>query len=635
MSRRSRRGMTLVEVLVVVAIGLSLMLLGSSALLAGYAESDVDPTQLRADRPAPAAVDAWPLEAVDLDAVLDASAVAHGPSVHTLLQVAFDARYVVTADDTGHLFVPLPQGAHDVRVEVRGEDGAARPEPVRFVDGGVSWAGAALPRERLVASVAWRAPALDTFRAPIPATEGPATLHATVHPPAGFAFEVPPAASPPVAHDGVLEWDLPGLVGPAEVQVTVPAAKTLLGRVAAVCWSAVLALGAFCAGFWYLSEADRPGRLDDLRLGGLLLLALDWATFFVVFAVAGGRLGLAAAPLAAAVSLPLLGWHVARLTDPAFAVRRALPLAAVTFAAPVALAWSVDQRGLLLAVLGVAATVFVTVTFAPWSERRRRWVEARDRRERRQLRDLELEPVRRVLAAAADRWSAEWTSAERNAADLAVGGAARAELDRVGRRLGRALGRSRNLLVPPIDDELVPDEVHEQRARQRREEVTRATAHLDALGAALTLSLASLERAAAHAERELRDAHTALEGVMDALSRAPREDDVARALRDEATALAARLADPPDWRGATSEARALARRAGAARPAGSPHCPECGALHHGEGRFCAGCGGARPVACACPACAAVVRLPAALLRPGWERAPLHCCDCGALVPTAA
>ena len=146
-----------------------------------------------------------------------------------------------------------------------------------------------------------------------------------------------------------------------------PAGTSPLGRVILALQLAGVAVLLFGAGFWYLSEGQTPGRLDDFRWGHFLLLALNYSLFFAIFAVLGYRGSSAfALTVAAVVSLPLLMLHVVRITNASFAFGRVLPLAMLTSTTVVGGVFLDRQRPLVLLAAAVLLIVFLTVSYGSW-----------------------------------------------------------------------------------------------------------------------------------------------------------------------------------------------------------------------------------------------------------------------------
>ncbi|MEZ4234710.1 MAG: prepilin-type N-terminal cleavage/methylation domain-containing protein [Myxococcota bacterium] len=353
-SRRARRGMTLIEVGVVVTILLVVMLglsVGVAQVSSTFGSSQIDEARLRAAREQ----EVRDIEALraglgaaspavvlseDVDVTVRAAPLAEGLRVVADLDVDVHASFLVRNDaelDAVSVTLPVSPLVDAVRLTLQDLDGRPVAPVSRQVDDGVLRFSAPLaPGGTLTAELSYTFRGRDALSLPVSAAlpqgaHHPLDLQVDLTLPPGFAPQRPPASLAPLrATDTAWRWEVAGAVAPPPVQLELSAGHTLTGRVVSVLRLAALGLLAFCAGLWYLREAERPGDLDDFRLGGLLLLALNYCSFYAIFGVAAPRVGLVAAPLAAVVTLPLLTLHVARLTRPRFAWTRALPLAAAT-----------------------------------------------------------------------------------------------------------------------------------------------------------------------------------------------------------------------------------------------------------------------------------------------------------------
>lgn len=159
----------------------------------------------------------------------------------------------------------------------------------------------------------------------------------------------PSSLQPSEVGPGVMTWRFSDLISEKPIRVELPAGSSPLGRLILLCQLAGLAVLLFGAGFWYLSEGQRPGGLDHFRLGHFLLVALTYSLFFVVFAVVGYRGSLAAALLlGAGTSLPLLLLHTSRTSGWPFALHRGLPLSLFSLGCVVLGVYLEDQRAYVL-----------------------------------------------------------------------------------------------------------------------------------------------------------------------------------------------------------------------------------------------------------------------------------------------
>lgn len=699
---RSRRGMTLIEVMVVVGILLALMSVLFVGVVGIFSDSQVDTALLReardaelreiaelrsentrSDPPAPAVSGpvAPELLSARVEVQLGADPVAEWPWVHTLVDVNFVGQFVLTNPDPTatrvRLWFPVPAGARGVRLEAVGEPGL--PSDAVYARDGVAWTLPLAPGATLAVSLAYEAPAVDRFVWSVAdAGPRPIDLDVTVRLPPDQPSALGTGSLVPTSREpGVLRWQQENLVAPAPIRIELPAGPTPLGRIALVCWLAAGGLFLFCAGFWYLAEGEQPGHLDDFRLGGLLLLALNYTSFYAIFAVLGMRLGWGALPVALLASLPLLTVHVARLTTRRFALTRVMPLAAVTIGLVLAFVYVEPGRPLVVLGAGVAAIAGVTLTWRSWSDGRRSWVAVTEGQRVRTARLAELERAIDGLRTTVELRASQGTAARRVLADLPPGlDAERAAASRTLVRLERGLARTRPLMEIP-HDELLGERAHHESCVGRRAEIARADLTLGRLGTALTAAVDALEQAATRAVDDLSGALGEMERALDTMvlvevelralavaapARLRREVDPALERADGVRAAAAALAERvgrPDGEGLRTlavTARELGREAdgiserlrAAAGPIGEAlrrvdapadpeeariHCPTCGGAHTAGSRYCSGCGAMRPAELACGACGRVSRLPRHLLRDDWARATVHCGGCG--VETAA
>lgn len=405
-------GFTLVELLVVVAvIGLI-----SALLLPALAEArQRSPAPAR---PAPVAPGPVAREAVEVTAITSAGLALPGPGpervdvrarlatetflhereVHTRYRARLEATFVFRPTDARtdelELRVPFPGGvqeARDVTLRVAGADGLlAESAGTTYGTDGIRWRGRVTPGQPLTLATTCTVLGRDALAYPL-AGDGrarSARLRLELETPQRLV--IPPDALQPEASPGPdgLTWAFEDLVTDRAVVVELPAGTSPLGRLILLCQLGGLAVLLFGAGFWYLCEARDPETLDAFRLPHFLLLALTYWLFFGLFALLAfeGDPRLAAA-VSGAVSLPLLGLHVARLVDLRFALTRCLPLAGLTLGVVVAGVYAEEHRAQLGAAAAAATIAWVTVTHRRWSADRTRRRAALDARRARQERD--------------------------------------------------------------------------------------------------------------------------------------------------------------------------------------------------------------------------------------------------------
>lgn len=475
------------------------------------------------------------------------------------------------------------------------------------------------------------------------------------------------SALPPTTREKHLwAWHLDDVVSPRPISVELPVSHSAPGHLLLLVRVSVLGLLLFCAGLWYASEGVRPGRADDIHLGGLLLLAFDYMSCYVLFAVVGHAAGPTLGTLCALASLPLLGLHVATLTDRRFAWRWALPLSLASHLLVFGLVYLDWMRLWLMLGASAAAVLWVTLTWRSWSASRTLFVQMAQEKAARSRHDEDLclaievlvqriPSEQRAFAQASERLLAlgETATAPRARAQCAL------EEHEQAITQAKAYLHARDLHIDSEDS---------WRARAEREgmccaDVKEAQTALFDARKRLSESMAALEQSAregrdahAHAREELSQSLEELSFVCaeaaeharmapDSLRREI-EADLCRgyAVQEEGRALFARQGEAP-----VLAVRQLSRSivallahlrprsamlTDAIRASEAPalHCPACGATHLATGRFCPSCGIPRPVELPCRLCAEVNRFPSHLLRQGWQE-HLHCHGCG--TPLAA
>ncbi len=677
-----RRGFTLVELMVVVAILGLLMLVLSVTLSRTLDSASVEVAELQELRQA--ALTAIPTEdgrapvatTSDIDVRIATTPVLDGLTVRTRLETRFDGTFGFRNPDAGMItlrfpFPPDVERVQNARLTLqRGEGPPIEPAAVTYDLTGIRWRGLLSANEAITARVVYTAQGQDAFSYDLVGAGRSGDIHVRLTLPDGPTWTLPDASIPPTSESATeLEWSLTGLITDAPVSVSFSAAASPLGRLILLLRLAGLGVLLFAAGLWYLSEEVRPGSLDDFHIGGLLLLALNYSLFFGIAAVLGYRGSQAVAlVVAAAVSLPLITLHVARILGVPFAIRRALPLAVTTLGVVVGLVWLPEQRALIGLGALIGAVAYVTVTWRAWqagratreASAREEWIRTR--------RQTELTAAREALRGALYPPEGSRLAATRALDEAPVGLAAeRAEIKRGLERLERSVARGTEILA-----ESAPTQ--EDECRQQQVAAKRLAEQLSGQSQGLDAAVAALETAGARATEALVAALRRLEQGLDAstlaevaaralLSEAPlrlRGEVQGRlerieALRVESEGLRAGIGAPGlDVRSATATAMRLAtgvRETTEALAAASRrldeairhllvqtateetgpaalHCPACGGAHPRSSRFCPQCGTLRPRELSCGACGQVTRLPTHLLITDWERAGVHCGGCG-------
>jgi hypothetical protein len=497
---------------------------------------------------------------------------------------------------------------------------------------------------------------------------------------------VPPDSLQPAARDGShLRWRFESLITDKAIVVELPAGSSPLGRVILLLQLAGLAVLLFGGGFWYLSEGDEPGRLDDFRWGHFLLLALNYSLFFGIFAVLGYR---GSAPLslavASAVSLPLLMLHVARIATPRFAFRSALPLAVLSLGTVVAGVFLEEQRALVFLGASIALIAFATLSFRGWAAGREAYEETKKERRLREERRKTLEQDGEKLSEKLQALALMRTTALRALEDTPRGfEAERAEVERNLERLGASLEDARRLTALETDWPDLSLEEYMARFRDQMTAVEKECSLLDRRGKALRKSVGALENGIQQALTGLREQLGDLEHALGAgsalsvearslleeggeqlerergeveedLGRLARASERAQHFREQetrekadgdirsrassadrharlVTAHVERLGDSSQRLRLAQRKIAEYRRAERSGEA-SVHCLACGRDLAPSNHFCAHCGTARPLDVECGACGATTQLPSHLLRRSWAELALYCPACGSKMP---
>jgi prepilin-type N-terminal cleavage/methylation domain-containing protein len=370
-----RRGFTLIELLIVVIIiGLLFSVLLPSFIGAQDKARHRQAPPIATPRPkVPAALlgNLPELDATDVDLQIAVAPLRVGLQVYNRYEargrVKLQARSSV---DPVLIEVPFPEGtieARDVTFRVEGRE----PGGVLYGADGIRWTGV-LPVQPSRIEASFVTLGGETFACRLPPATRSRALNVALDLAGAPGFAVPDRSLQPTHADGPhLRWQVQDLVTDRPLVVDLPGAQSPLGRAMQLFQLAGVAVLLFGAGFWYLSDLRRPGLLADFRWGHFLLLALNYCSFFVTFAVLGQVPTAAALALALFTSLPLLMLHVWRLLGRDFALRDTLPLAVLTIALTVAGVYGPAVRDYIFLAAALGVTAFVTATYPRWLAARR------------------------------------------------------------------------------------------------------------------------------------------------------------------------------------------------------------------------------------------------------------------------
>ena len=592
--RLLRAGFTLIELMVVVAIVALLAAVVIPSILSRVQREGPPPSPSQRIAQAPpsaklATAGGRPpaLEASDIRVELEPRTVLDGFRAHTEYEATFHGRFTVhnqdeTADAVSLRF-PFPPGlleARDVSLSRVDASGAASEvSGASYQLDGIGWVGRIAPGERATFQVRYRARGRDAFVYDVAGQGRSGQVNVSVLSRQARQLTVPAASLQPteLAADGI-HWRLSQVLATRPLMVDLPAARSPMGQLILLCQLTALAVMLFGAGFWYLGELWKPGRLREFRFGHFLLLALDYSLFFGVFAVVAYREPPALAlPVALLLSQPLLAIHLSRVFDARFALRTGLPLSLFTLGGVVAGVFLEPHRPYVFLGVGMIAIAVLTLTYRRWGAQRQAWHQGQQRAAERAVRERALSKPVAELASAVDGAAPLLRRAARllEGAVPGPGAPARAEVEEASARLAEAVAAGRQPVAQPRAED--DEDAH---ARWSREALGAIAARMEAVGAAT----AAVTEALARAEDARRQDHQ-------------------RRLQ----------VDQPRAR-----------------------CVACGATLPAGGKFCGQCGARGYELLPCGRCGESLEVPVHLVRHGWAERGVHCRSCGQalMVPAA-
>ncbi|MEK7484752.1 MAG: type II secretion system protein [Planctomycetota bacterium] len=320
------------------------------------------------------------IESLNLTMKLSSSNHRLGMEVYTRYEVSCEGtltfRHPGDEDKPVLLAIPFPHGvteARDVKLMLTLGTNAKPIEPdnVLYNQSGIFWSGT-IPKDTSInASINFLATGREHFIYVLPLSRQMREIKLNLYL-SGVEKPIIPdnALQPTKRIDHQLSWEFKNLVTNRSIVIEIPGASTPLGKVMLLFRLMAVALLLFGAGLWYLSEQQKPGLLENFRLGHFFLLALTYSLFFIIFSVLGFHGKLSATEImaiSALFSIPLLILHVSRIVGFKFAILRMFPLTLFTLAMVINGVYGEEMRDYIFIAGTILVISYVTLTYDQWA----------------------------------------------------------------------------------------------------------------------------------------------------------------------------------------------------------------------------------------------------------------------------